>query len=56
MKDVAEGITKDPYYIAAGGTENGYSNFSSGVGFLLSYDTRDIPANPYKGLYLDFRG
>lgn len=56
MKDVAEGITKDPYYIVAGGTENGYSNFSSGVGFLLSYDTRDIPANPYKGLYLDFRG
>lgn len=56
MKDVAEGITKDPYYIAAEGTENGYSNFSSGVGFLLSYDTRDIPANPYKGLYLDFRG
>lgn len=56
MKDVAEGITKDPYYSAAGGTENGYSNFSSGVGFLLSYDTRDIPANPYKGLYLDFRG
>lgn len=56
MKDVAEGITKDPYYITAGGTENGYSNFSSGVGFLLSYDTRDIPANPYKGLYLDFRG
>lgn len=56
MKDVAKGITKDPYYIAAGGTENGYSNFSSGVGFLLSYDTRDIPANPYKGLYLDFRG
>ena len=56
MKDVTEGITKAPYYIAAGGTENGYSNFSSGVGFLLSYDTRDIPANPYKGLYLDFRG
>lgn len=56
MKDVAEGITQDPYYIAAGGTPDGYSNFSSGVGFLLSYDTRDIPANPYKGLYLDFRG
>lgn len=56
MKDVAEGITQDPHYIAAGGTPDGYSNFSSGIGFLLSYDTRDIPANPYKGLYLDFRG
>lgn len=56
MMDVAEGITQNPHYIAAGGTPDGYSNFSSGIGFLLSYDTRDIPANPYKGLYLDFRG
>ena len=56
MMDVAEGITQDPNYIAAGGTPDGYSNFSSGIGFLLNYDSRDIPANPYKGLYLDFRG
>lgn len=56
MKDVAEGITRDPSYIEAGGNTEGYSNFSSGLGFLLTYDTRDIPANPYKGMYLDFRG
>ena len=31
-------------------------NFSSGVGFLLTYDSRDIPANAYKGIYLDLRG
>lgn len=43
-------------YVAAGGKGNGYSNFSSGLGFLLTYDTRDVPANPYKGTYLDFRG
>lgn len=43
-------------YVRAGGTESGYKNFSSGIGFLLTYDTRDIPANPYKGIYLDFRG
>ena len=56
MKDVAEGITRDPSYVEAGGNTEGYSNFSSGLGFLLTYDTRDIPANPYKGMYLDFRG
>ena len=43
-------------YVRAGGTESGYKNFSSGIGFLLTYDTRDVPANPYKGIYLDFRG
>ena len=56
MMNVAEGITQDKNYIKAGGTADGYSNFSSGLGFLLSYDTRDIPANPFKGLYFDFRG
>ncbi|MDE8698143.1 BamA/TamA family outer membrane protein, partial [Bacteroides cellulosilyticus] len=29
---------------------------NSGVGFLLTYDSRDIPANAYRGTYLDFRG
>ena len=42
--------------MAAGGTANGYKNFNSGLGFLLTYDSRDIPANAYKGVYLDFRG
>ena len=52
----ATGMIEQPSYIAAGGTEHGYSNLSSGVGFLLTYDTRDIPANAYRGTYLDFRG
>ena len=52
----APGMVEQPSYIAAGGTENGYKNTSSGLGFLLTYDTRDIPANAYKGIYLDFRG
>ena len=43
-------------YARAGGTESGYKNFSSGIGFLVTYDTRDIPANPYRGLYFDIRG
>lgn len=52
----AKGLTEQSDYIASGGDENGYKAFSSGIGFLLTYDTRDIPANPYKGMYLDFRG
>lgn len=49
-------LAKLPTYIDAGGTENGYTNTSSGLGYLLTYDTRDVPANAYHGLYLDFRG
>lgn len=49
-------LAEQPDYIASGGTPHGYSNFSSGLGFLLTYDTRDVPANAYRGLYLDFRG
>lgn len=56
MKDPAEGMIKDPHYIAAGGTASGYTNFSSGLGFLLTYDTRDLPANAYQGIYFDTRG
>lgn len=52
----AAGMVNEPSYMAAGGTESGYENFSSGLGFLLTYDTRDIPANAYNGTYLDFRG
>lgn len=43
-------------YLNAGGNANGYKSFSSGLGFLLTYDSRDIPANAYKGVYVDFRG
>ncbi|MCD8263971.1 MAG: BamA/TamA family outer membrane protein [Tannerellaceae bacterium] len=56
FKDPAEGIIRDPSYIADGGTKEGYSNFSSGLGFLVTYDTRDIPANAYSGIYLDAKG
>lgn len=56
FKHPAEGIIRDPSYIADGGTSGGYSNFSSGAGFLVTYDTRDIPANAYRGIYLDAKG
>ena len=56
MKSPAVGIVENVSYKEAGGDADGYHNFSSGIGYLLSYDTRDVPANPYTGLYLDFRG
>lgn len=52
----AKHLVDEPSYLAAGGTAHGYSSFSSGLGFLLTYDTRDIPANAYRGTYLDVRG
>lgn len=46
MYDPAKYLVDQPSYKAAGGTDKGYKNFSSGVGFLLTYDTRDVPAMP----------
>ena len=56
ISEPAKYLVDQPDYKRLGGTAHGYSNFSSGVGFLLTYDSRDIPANAYKGIYLDFRG
>lgn len=56
LSEPAKYLPQQADYAAAGGDENGYKNFSSGIGFLLSYDTRDIPANPYRGTYIDLRG
>lgn len=55
ITDPAKYLVTQKDYVEAGGKADGYKNFSSGLGFLATYDTRDIPANPYKGLYLDFR-
>lgn len=52
----AKFLVDEPSYKAAGGTADGYKNFNSGLGFLMTYDSRDVPANAYKGLYLDVRG
>ncbi len=54
--DPAKYMVEQPDYVRAGGTADGYENFSSGVGFLTTYDTRDVPANPYKGIYLNLSG
>lgn len=49
-------LAEEPSFVAAGGDASGYTNFNVGLGFLLTYDSRDVPANPYKGVYLDLRG
>lgn len=56
IMDPAKYLVTQKDYVAVGGDDEGYTNFSSGLGFLLTYDTRDVPANPYKGVYIDFRG
>lgn len=56
ITDPAKSLVEQADYKRFGGDEDGYSNFSSGIGFLLTYDSRDVPANAYKGVYLDFRG
>lgn len=56
ITDPAKHMIDQPDYVRAGGTDEGYKNFSSGIGFLATYDTRDVPANPYKGIYLNVSG
>ena len=49
-------LAQESSYVDAGGDEHGYKNFNSGLGFLLTYDSRDVPSNAYKGMYLNFAG
>ncbi|WP_430812395.1 MULTISPECIES: BamA/TamA family outer membrane protein [unclassified Carboxylicivirga] len=51
----SKGIVDDPYYARYGGTETGYVMTTNSIGFSLSYDTRDVPANAYKGIFLDVK-
>ncbi len=56
MTNISEGVANDPDYIAAGGSANGYTTYNGGLGVSLNYDSRDIPANAYSGIYFDFKG
>lgn len=56
ITDPARHMVTQEDYQRLGGTGNGYHNFSTGIGFLLTYDSRDVPANAYRGIYLDLRG
>lgn len=52
--DPALGMIIDPDYISVGGTADGYTTANNGIGISASYDTRDIPANAYHGIYFNF--
>lgn len=53
MKSPAELILTDLDYLEYGGGGDGYSLSSNGLGVSVSYDTRDVPANAYQGIFLD---
>ncbi len=55
MSGVSEGVASDPHYISQGGTSEKLYLFNVGLGFDISYDTRDIPANAYSGLLFDLK-
>lgn len=49
------GVLADSHYVEVGGDDKGLYLQSIGVGFSLSYDTRDIPANAYNGMLIDLK-
>lgn len=50
ISSAAAGIVADASYVADGGKPGSYHKLSSGLGFVVSYDTRDVPSNAYRGL------
>ncbi len=56
MKDPSEGIINDKDYINQGGDSTGLKINNIGIGFNMSFDTRDVPANAYSGLFLQLTG
>ncbi|QZE14726.1 outer membrane protein assembly factor [Halosquirtibacter laminarini] len=55
ITEPSQGVQDDPYYIEDGGTPEGVDFLTSGLGFSLSYDTRDVPSNAYSGIYFNFQ-
>ncbi|QZT36849.1 BamA/TamA family outer membrane protein [Halosquirtibacter xylanolyticus] len=55
ITDPSKGVQEDPYYVADGGESEGIDMLTSGLGFKVSYDTRDVPANAYRGIYFDLQ-
>lgn len=59
---ITEKITKpglyvkdDPLYLKQGGDSLGLKIRSTGLGLVTSYDTRDVAANAYKGVYFEMK-
>ncbi len=55
VTDPAQGMVDDPDYMLIGGDQDGLKLLNNGLGVAVSYDTRDIPANAYEGVYFDFK-
>ncbi|WP_063769061.1 BamA/TamA family outer membrane protein [Flammeovirga sp. OC4] len=53
LSEIAKDMAMDPTYIAQGGTDTGMTIMNVGIGFEVSYDTRDIPANAWAGIFFD---
>lgn len=54
MDDPSQGVINDPHFIAQGGDADGLSFTNMGIGANISYDTRDVPANAYSGVFVEF--
>ncbi|MGL4364727.1 MAG: BamA/TamA family outer membrane protein [Bacteroidales bacterium] len=55
MSQISDGVANDPDYIQQGGTKSGLNIATLLLGAAFSYDTRDVPANAYKGKLFDLR-
>ncbi|MGL5937235.1 MAG: BamA/TamA family outer membrane protein [Phocaeicola sp.] len=55
MSHISSGVANDNHYIEQRGDTTGLITLSNTVGFVASYDTRDVPANPYRGLFFELR-
>ncbi|MCT4673415.1 MAG: BamA/TamA family outer membrane protein [Prolixibacteraceae bacterium] len=51
----SNGVMVDPNYVESGGDQEGLDILTSGIGIKFNYDTRDVPANAFEGVYLDFQ-
>jgi hypothetical protein len=50
VSDPSAGVSQDPDYM-----KYGPENLNSGLGFLLRFDSRDIPVNAWSGTYIDLQ-
>ncbi len=53
IKDPSIGMQNDLNYIEHGGNSDGLKYLNIGLGLNVTYDTRDVPANAYKGLLFE---
>ena len=55
ISDPGKYVLEDPLYLKQGGDSTGLKTLSSGLGIIASYDTRDVAANAYQGVYFEMK-